>query len=159
MGQEPNHLKQHIGYWLNRLRNAVHQSFESRLAKYEISVASWVIMVAIYDKQANSINTLAQYIDIDKATISRVAEKLVVRKLLVHKEGKDRRSGIIELTPKGKALVPKLIKEAEQNELQFFGNLSKRQTEQLRATMHTIVSNIPSINVDGWLLNKTLTKE
>jgi DNA-binding MarR family transcriptional regulator len=66
-----NNLKQHIGYWLNRLRSAVHQAFEKRLDAYAITIAQWCVLIALYDERADSVNGLAKYIEIDKASISR----------------------------------------------------------------------------------------
>ncbi len=153
-----NTLKIHIGYWLSRLRAKVHQAFEDRLASYNVSVPAWCIMVAIYDQKASSISELANYIEVDKASISRVVEKLVAENLLNHKPGKDRRSGIIELSSKAEKLVPKLIEEAKQNELTFFGHLSSTEINQLRHIMKSIIANIPDMSLDGWLLDKNEEK-
>lgn len=148
-----NTLKIHIGYWLNRLRSRVHQTFEERLAFYNISVPAWCIMIAIYDQQASSIGELANYIEVDKGTISRVVEKLVAENLLLHKPGKDKRSGKIELTSQAKNLVPRLIEEAQKNDKQFFGHLTKREEIQFRQIMKKIIAHIPGMTLDGWLLN------
>lgn len=149
-------LKQHIGYWLNRLRSAVHYRFEERLAQYEVSVPAWCIMASVYDDSAHSINELADYIEIDKAAVSRLVEKLVQKGLLLHEAGKDRRSGSIRLTPIGQALVPKLIKEAEQNEMEFFGHLSEKQQQNLQNIFNEILTKSSSVKSEGWLL-KSIT--
>lgn len=153
-----NTLKIHIGYWLSRLRNEVHHAFEERLAAFGITVPAWCIMVTIFDQKASSISELAQYIEVDKGTISRVVEKLVVEKLLIHKAGKDRRSGSIELTLEAKELMPKLIAEAKQNEKQFFGHLTDNDVERFRQIMNKIVGHIPGMTLDGWLLDKKQEK-
>jgi DNA-binding MarR family transcriptional regulator len=151
-----NHLKQHIGYWLRRMSNEVHQSFEQRVAQYDVTIASWCILVSIYDGKASSIHELSKYIEVDKASISRVVERLVIKGLILHKQGKDRRSGIIELTHSGQQLVPKLILEAKKNELQFFSHLTEEEIKQLQQIMHKIIVNISTIKVDGWLLTNKL---
>lgn len=149
-----NILKQHIGYWLNRLRTCVHYRFEGLLAEFEISVPAWNIMIAVYDGSAKSINELAHYIEIDKAAVSRTVEKLVLNNILTHKEGADRRSGVIELTPKGIKLVPKLIQAAEENEQHFFGFLPKEEILALQKTMQTIFAKKTNIKFEGFLNEK-----
>jgi MarR family transcriptional regulator, transcriptional regulator for hemolysin len=146
-----NHLKQHIGYWFNRIRMEVHQSFEARLDRYNITVAQWCILVALSDNQATSVGELADYIEVDKASISRVVERLVALELITHIPGKDRRSGFIALTERGKKLVPKLLREAELNEKQFFGNLTANELQQLQHIFRKIVFTLPFIQCDGWL--------
>ena len=146
-----NHLKSHIGYWINRLRMEVHQSFEARLDRHNITVAQWCILIALYDGKASSVRELANYIEVDKASISRVVERLVVLKLIDHMPGKDRRSGFIMLTKKGNGLVPQLLHEAEENEKQFFGHLTSSEITTLKHTIRKILNTVPSIDLDGWL--------
>ncbi len=131
----------------------VHQSFERRLNNYGVTPAQWCILIALYDEQASSISTLSEYIEVDKASISRVVERLDLMQLITHLPGKDRRSGIITLTVKGKKLVPHLLQEAETNENQFFGHLIDHETTQLQHILRKILITIPSITRDGWLQN------
>lgn len=151
MASGNNTLKSHIGYWLNRLRTEVHHRFEEQLSKHDISIAAWCILVTIYDKKQSAINQLANYIQVDKASISRLVDKLVTKNLLIHKQGKDRRSGIIELTESGKALVPKLIKEAEENELVFFKHLTEKDKSDLKRILTKTLANLPGVTLEGWL--------
>lgn len=144
-------LKIDIGYWLNRLRMEVHQSFEARLQADDITIAQWCILLTLYNQQASSIKELSKYIETDKASISRVVDRLVSRNLVAHTIGKDRRSGHISLTAAGMVLVPKLIDEATKNEKQFFGHLSPQELSQLQHIFIKILKTIPSIELDGWL--------
>lgn len=147
-------LKKHIGYWLNRLRNVVHYAFEARLVQYDISVAEWSILVSIYDGSANSVNNIAAYIEVDKASSSRVVERLAKKDLLSVAAGDDRRSKILGLTEKGRELIQKLLKEAEENEKHFFGCLSELEQEQMRSIMYKVLQKVPTINLDGWINNR-----
>lgn len=146
-----HNLKDDIGYWLNRLRLQVHQSFEMRLEAYEVTIAQWCILLALYNKDAASITELSKFIEVDKASISRVVDRLLSKKLITHKQGADRRSGHIQLTSKGRELVPHLIQAAEDNEQQFFGCLTFDESEQLRQLFHKLFLNLSSIQRSGWL--------
>ena len=147
-------LKQHIGYWINRLRMEVHQSFEHRLNAYDVTIAQWCILASLYDQQATSVNELASYIEVDKASVSRVVERLVVKGLVSHSQGKDRRSGYLELTAEGQKLVPCLMNEAEQNEQRFFGQLTTTESVQFQNLVRKILTTLPSITLDEWLVPK-----
>lgn len=144
-------LKQQLGYWLNRSRQCVHTAIEARLAQYDITVASWSVLISVYDGSASSVNKLAKYIEVDKASISRVVEKLVVRGLLTHKAGPNRRSGTIALTPEGTALVPQLISTVKENDLYFFGELSEEDKVAFQRILRTILSRSSSIKLEGWV--------
>lgn len=144
-------LKNDIGYWLNRLRMQVHQSFEMRLEAYEVTIAQWCILLTLYNKDAASITELSKFIEVDKASISRVVDRLLAKELVTHKQGADRRSGHVQLTQKGQELVPHLIKAADENEQQFFGCLMADESEQLRQLFRKLFLNLPSIQRSGWL--------
>ncbi len=148
-----NNLKQHIGYWINRIRTQTHLSFESRLEPYGVTVAQWCILAALYDEQATTIKELSLHIDIDKGSISRVVDRLVTKGLVVHGSGKDRRSGHLSLTSGGLALVPFLIQEAEQNEQRFFGMLSEEELHQFQHILRKVIqSSMPTIRLEGWIV-------
>jgi uncharacterized protein YbcV (DUF1398 family) len=107
--------------------------------------------VALYDKQATSVGGLAEYIEVDKASISRVVERLVIMKLVSHLPGKDRRSGFIVLTEAGKKLVPQLLTEAALNEKQFFGHLTCVERDQMKHIVRKVLLTVPAIQCSGWL--------
>lgn len=117
----------------------VHQAFEQRLASHGVTVAQWCILVSLYDRQATSVLELSRYIEVDKAAISRVVADLVEGGLVAHLAGKDRRSGHVELTPRGKKVVPLLIHEAEQNEATLFGHLTEKELEQFSLLINKIL--------------------
>jgi DNA-binding MarR family transcriptional regulator len=149
-----HNLKDDIGYWLNRLRMQVHQSFEVRLQVYDVTIAQWCVLLAVYNESGASITKLSKFIEVDKASVSRVVDRLLAKDLLTHESGNDRRSGHIQLTLKGRELIPSLIQAAEENEQQFFGHLSSGETEQLRVLFHKLFLNFPSIQMSGWLAKK-----
>ena len=153
MTQIKNDLKDHIGYWLNRLRMQVHQGFEARLEAHDVTIAQWCILSTLYNEDAASITELSKFIEVDKATISRVMDRLLVKELVTHKQGEDRRSGHIQLTSKGLNLVPHLIRCAQDNEQQFFGCLTDEESEQLQHLFQKLFLNLPSIQMAGWLAN------
>lgn len=147
---KPN-IKQYVGYRINRVRMCLHLSFEKRLIKYDLTVAKWCVMIALYGGHASSISELAAYIEIDKASISRVVLSLVNRGLITHKKGKDRRSGHLELSNEGLNLIPLLLDEAKQNEDYYFEDLSKDEMNQLQNTLHKILEKSPAPDFEGWL--------
>lgn len=147
-------LKDDIGYWLNRLRMQVHQSFEVRLQAYDVTIPQWCILLTLYNEDAASITELSKFIEVDKASVSRVVDRLLLKELVTHKQGADRRSGNIQLTPKGRELVPHLIQAAEDNERQFFECLAPEESEQLRQLFYKLFLNLPSLPISGWLSNK-----
>lgn len=133
-------LEDHIGYWLRCLSNFVSSSFETKLKKYGISVAQWVVLRIIYDYDGISLQRVADIASVDKSTISRIVEKLVKAGLLFAKEGKNRRTIALSLSQEGIHLVPILAAEADKNDHAFFGTLSMEEKKDLLKMIHRILN-------------------
>jgi len=134
----------------------VHQEFESRLEEYDVTIAQWCILLTLYNENAASVTELSRFIEVDKASVSRVVDRLLSKGFVIHQPGADRRSGVVQLTLKARELIPQLILAAEKNEEEFFGCLTSDEEEHLRQLFYKIISNLPSIHICGWLSN---TKE
>jgi hypothetical protein len=61
-----SNLEDHLGYWLRCLSNYIHHSFAALLAEHDISVAQWVVLRTLYDKQNISLNEAAKLVGVDK---------------------------------------------------------------------------------------------
>lgn len=144
-------LRDDIGYWFNRLRMIVHTSFERKLASSDITPPQWCVLVSLYNKDAETVIELANFIDVDKGSISRVVEQLVHMDLVERKEGDDRRSVKLKLTTSGKALTPKLIAHAKRNEAEFFSCLNKQEKESLQHILTKLLKNAGVTETSGWL--------
>ena len=141
MLQEPNHLEAHLGYWLRCLSNHVSLTFASRLEKHDVSVPQWVVLRVLYQKQPCSLNDLAAVVTVDKGALSRMVERLVKRGLVTRETpATNRRMVSLALTPAGNELVPRLAKEADENDATFFGSLSETQRSEFLATIKQLIA-------------------
>lgn len=157
--KQSNILKQHLGYWVNRLRNVVHYAFEDRLSHYGVGVAEWSILVSICDGSACSVNDIASYMEIDKGSVSRVTEKLIQKGLILFlKNENDNRLKILNLTEKGKKLICKLEKEAQENDVTFFGCLSSLEIEQMQHIIYKVLQKVPAVSTDCLISTKGHTQ-
>ncbi len=143
-GKSPSNLEEHLGYWLRCLSNYVHHSFAQKLEKHEITVPQWVVLRALYDKEAVNLNNIADEIGVDKSTLSRMVERLVQKGLVDRGAGKDRRSVNLALTKAGRKIVPQLAKLADDNDDQFFKTLSKSEKQNLEGIVKRL------LRANGW---------
>jgi len=142
--EEPSNLEDHIGYHLRCLSNFVSQSFATRLEAEDVSVAQWVVLRVLYDKQDMNLNEAAEAVGVDKSSLSRMVERLVQKGLLNRKEGDNRRSVSLTLTTAGQRLVPKLAKLADENDDAFFSSLTAKQKSNLTKTIRQL------LDANGW---------
>ncbi len=99
------------------------------------------MLVALYRGDATTPLDLARFIDIDTGAITRLVDRLVLKGLIVRvTDVTDRRSIRLELTEKGKLLVPQLIQRADENDQQFFNALTPSEHAQLKALIGKLLA-------------------
>lgn len=133
-------LERHLGYWLRFVSNSVSYGFRDRLEKYDVTVAEWVVLRTIYRKQPCTLNEVSIEIGVDLGASSRLVERLTKKKLVSRSpSSEDRRYVNLELTKAGNSLLPKLVKEADENDEYFFKSLSQSDQDHLLRIMKSLV--------------------
>lgn len=133
-------LKSHTGFWLRFVSNHVSHAFARKLLDSGVTAAEWVVLRTIYDTDETAPSTLAEQTGLTRGAISKLIERLVVKKLVSRKEGNDdRRYQRIALTSAGRKLVPTLAAIADGNDQEFFNPLTAREQQTLIATLKKLV--------------------
>ncbi|MBA2367561.1 MAG: MarR family transcriptional regulator [Candidatus Protochlamydia sp.] len=134
-------LESHIGYWLRFVSNHVSLSFADRLAECGVGVGEWVALNLLNENKSMSPGEIAKLVGMTRGAASKLLDRLYCKGLITREESvTDRRYHEITLSVQGKELLPRLIKEAEMNEQQFFGSLSKEQKQLLTTLLKDIIS-------------------
>jgi DNA-binding MarR family transcriptional regulator len=133
-------LTSHTGFWLRFVSNHVSHAFMRRLLSSDVTVAEWVVLREMYDKQEMSPSVLADVTGMTRGAASKLIDRLVHKKL-VSRRGRtdDRRYQDIELTAEGRRLVPTLAAIADENDEEFFKALSTGERAALVATLKKLV--------------------
>jgi MarR family transcriptional regulator, lower aerobic nicotinate degradation pathway regulator len=133
-------LEAHLGYWLRFVSNQVSHSFSVKLAARDITVAEWVVLRELYECDDMVPSVLAEKIGMTRGAISKLADRLLAKALVTRTTSdEDRRYQALALTPKGRAIVPKLAAIADENDAEFFGHLNAAERESIKAAMREIV--------------------
>ena len=144
-------LESHLGYWLRFLSNHVSGAFSAKLEAAGVSVSEWVVLRQLYDGQRTAAGAIAESIGMTKGAVSKVVARLEEKRLLERAvlEG-DRRQQGLALTAKGRALVPRLARLADENDAEFFGHLSKSARAELLTVLRELVRHhgLESVPVD-----------
>src|SRR5208337_2712879 len=77
-----NTLEAHLGYWLRFVSNHVSHAFSLKLATREVTVAEWVVLRELYDRDAMAPSELATRLGMTRGAISKLADRLVAKSLL-----------------------------------------------------------------------------
>jgi len=132
-------LDEHLGYWMRLVSNHVSRSFFGRLESKGVTTAEWVFLRTLYDVDAASPSELAVRMGMTRGAISKLAERLMAKKMIVKADRPDDgRAHSLSLTKNGRHLVPELAQLADENDVDFFGHLPLRERSKLEVTLKTI---------------------
>lgn len=133
-------LEAHLGYWLRFVSNHVSHGFKVKIESRGVTVAEWVVLRALYDADEVNPSQLAQQLGMTRGAISKLADRLVAKNLLVcTPDAHDRRFQSLALTGIGRRIVPQLAALADQNDAEFFGHLTREQRASLMDAMKQLV--------------------
>jgi DNA-binding MarR family transcriptional regulator len=125
-------LTSHTGYWLRMASNAVSQEFARKVAAQGVTVAEWSCMRAMYDEPAVSPSALADKMGMTKGAISKLADRLVEKRLVERSSNPDDKRGLsLCLTAEGRRKIPRLARLADQNDAENFAVLTSDERESL----------------------------
>ena len=135
-------LTAHLGFWLRAVSNHVSHAFASKLAGKGVTAAEWVMMRALYGKNPMPPSRLADEMGMTRGAITKLADRLINKSLIIRKaDSDDGRAQTLALTPRGSSLVPELAALADQNDAEFFGDLTKAERETLERLLKRLVEH------------------
>ena len=101
-----------IGRLLGRVKMAMHEALERELAPLDITAAQFVIILNLASGEVDSASKLCKGVSYDPGAMTRMLDRLEGKRLIRRARcPDDRRRVILELTPEGKAVYPKLVAE------------------------------------------------
>lgn len=136
----PSSLEEHAGYWLRYVSNHVSHAFAQKVEAKGVTVAEWVLLRQLLDAKGANPSQLANDVGMTRGAVSKLVERLCQKKLAARSASEeDRRYQTIELTAKGKRLVPVLAQLADENDRVFFGHLKAEERGWLVQLLQDIV--------------------
>ncbi|MFE9559126.1 MarR family winged helix-turn-helix transcriptional regulator [Streptomyces sp. NPDC006703] len=133
-------LRDHLGYWLRRLSDEVHGRFERELAKHDVTVSQWAVLITLYRGDATTTREVARYMGIDAGAVSRLVDRLAAKGLTIREpDPASRRTVRLTLTDAGRDLAPRLAEIADRNDAHFFAALEPNQRRQLESWIRHLV--------------------
>jgi DNA-binding MarR family transcriptional regulator len=144
-------LESHLGYCLRRVSNSVSGQFAQSLHVRQTSVAEWVLLRHLYERQQATPGELAEASTMTRGAISKIVDKLQTKGWIKTRVNpKDSRGQILSLTPVGKRNLPELAEIADQNDERFFACLDGDERSALRRLLSKVAEHhqIKDVPVD-----------
>jgi DNA-binding MarR family transcriptional regulator len=137
-------LGNYMPYLINRVGFALVASFTGRaLVRNDLSIAMWRVLAALSNNGEQRQIDLAAMTSIDASTLSRLVTRLVRRGLVSRSRSqRSNREVVVELTPRGRALVRRLIPVAKDLERTAIAGLSGRELEAVKRALRRMYRNM-----------------
>jgi DNA-binding MarR family transcriptional regulator len=136
-------LEAHLGYWLRAVSNHVSHAFKTKVERHGVTVAEWVVLRALLDRDEVKPSELAATLGLTRGAVSKLVDRLVAKDLVaVRSDVRDGRAQLVALKTSGRRLVPKLAALADENDAEAFGHLDQAQRASLLATLKGLVEHL-----------------
>lgn len=139
-------LNQCINFLLNKTQNSVLIHFRSKLNEYNVTPVQYAVLKCLWDEDMLSPKQISQEISLDASTVTGILDRLENKNLIRRTPSStDRRTLIIALTDKGRALqadIDRVILEANRDVL---ADLSSDEQEKLKAWLERICETCHNI--------------
>lgn len=113
-----------------------------QLEQYQLYSSQWAVLRFLVDKGPHSLVEIANFMSIEKPSVTRLVQKLVDLGYVETVAGKDKRAKVVQLTPNGQKIVDEIqehIKPFLQNAL---AGVSKQDIEIASRVLASISKNI-----------------
>ena len=142
---ERNHLDlgNYLPYLINRVGFALVESFTAEIAPHGLSIDMWRVIAALSNNGGQRQVDLSGMTSIDVSTMSRLISRLVRIGLVTRSRSeKSNREVVIELSPKGRALVQRLIPVAKKLEQTASGSIPAKDMAVAKRALRQMYENL-----------------
>jgi len=107
----PYRLEEQVGHLLRRAHQRATSIFQTNIGDEQITPTQYAALVKLMDEGELSQNHLGRLTAMDPATTQGVTRRLLDRELIVARaDPDDKRRTLLSLSPKGRELVDRLVK-------------------------------------------------
>ena len=138
-----------LGLHLTRVSRTVSRAFDDALANAGGSLPVWLVLISLKRGQPASQRELAEAVGVQGATLSHHLSAMESAGLVArHRDPRNRRLHVVELTPDGDALFARLREVAFAFDQRLRAGLSGPDVDQLEVLLDRLRENV-SGNASG----------
>ncbi len=141
----PKEVDDWLGRNLSRAANTVLNRFQEVFSEYDMRPALYSALVAIENNPGASGAQISSWMDVPRTNVVILLRELEERGLISRgRSDEDRRAQSIDLTQKGRRLMPKLRTAHKRLEAEFAASMSSSERQLLNRTLRRIWQAGPS---------------
>ncbi|MGE7688518.1 MarR family winged helix-turn-helix transcriptional regulator [Lysinibacillus sp. NPDC097214] len=113
-----------------------------QLGKYQLYSSQWALLRLLKDKGSHSFVDIANFMFIEKPSVTRLVQKLVELGYVETVAGRDKREKLVQLTANGEEIVQEIQAHLKPTMEQALAGVSERDIEIATQVIANICANI-----------------
>ena len=140
----PNSLEENIIYLTGKLTKRFQDQMQKAFsaAGHKVTVEQFTILAQLWYQDGLRQQEIAEAIDRDKTTVSRVLNTMIKKGLVVRVQGNDKRERLVHLTKHGRELRDKLVTISGQLYMEAIADLKENEIRASLKTITKILNNL-----------------
>jgi DNA-binding MarR family transcriptional regulator len=143
MAKDPK-LEDVLYYLIEKTNKVIRRYSQVRFSEagIEVTVDQWLVLKKISDSERITQIELANAIFKDRASITRILDLLLEKRLVKKEEGADKRAYELALTPNGQKFMEQamvIVKNVRKKGMEM---MSEKEQEQLRNSLQKIINSL-----------------
>ncbi len=125
---------------LRRAARLVTNYYDKLLEPFGLRMSQATVLVVLYLAGVQTINEMAEKLELDRTTLTRNLKPLVQQGLLTIAPGSDQRTRVVTLTPEGEAALLKILPLWEQMQSYMVEGIGKANASLLLTQLSETVA-------------------
>jgi DNA-binding MarR family transcriptional regulator len=137
-------LEDVLYYLIEKTNKVIRRYSQVRFSEagIEITVDQWLVLKKISDSERINQIELANALFKDRASITRILDLLLTKRLVRKEEGADKRAYELALTSNGQKFMEQALVIVKNVRKKGIEMMSEREQEQLRSSLQKIINSL-----------------
>jgi DNA-binding MarR family transcriptional regulator len=137
-------LEEVLYYLIEKTNKVIRRYSQVRFSEagIDITVDQWLVLKKIGDSERITQIELANALFKDRASITRILDLLLDKRLVKKEEGADKRAYELALTPNGQKFMQQALVVVKSARKKGIETMSETEKEQLRTSLQKIITNL-----------------
>ncbi|MEL0605589.1 MarR family transcriptional regulator [Pseudoalteromonas undina] len=137
--------EQDLGRVISYLRSKLSSHIDTQLQSMGLTSAQYIVVVLLAKGSANTLAGLCEHMVYDKGAMSRLLKRLEEKDLIAKTQCEfDKRSTILGLSEKGKALYPQIMPLVNEVYAKALNGFSEDEKQQVIDLLFKAITNLDS---------------
>jgi DNA-binding MarR family transcriptional regulator len=136
-------IRQSLGYQISQVKQRWIDAVEVELKPLDLTAAQYIVLVNVGMGRAKTPVDLCRLLQYDTGAMTRLLDRIEAKGVIRRAaHGADRRCVVLELTPAGEELYPKLLQIVVEMNKRALRGFSREEVETLESMLKRIAQNV-----------------